>query len=85
MSIAVHGGFLVTLEQDVGALGELAGKTAVACFVHEELAVATLRWFAIQGEPLALLCRGVEAEQVPVPAVDGLAHLGLGVEQTAFD
>ena len=40
MLIAVHCGLLVALEQLAGTVGELAGQTAVAGFVLQEVLIA---------------------------------------------
>ena len=85
MLIAIHGDLLVALEQSLGAVGELAGQAAVTGLVHQEGAVALfLGLLGIHNE-LVGLSSGVEAEQVPVAALDGLLHLSLAVGHAALD
>jgi hypothetical protein len=67
------------------AIRELAGQTAVTGLVHEELLVAAGGRLAVQRELLAALGGGVEAEHVPVAAVDSLLHFLLAVGHAALD
>ena len=78
------GSGLVLSEQVSGALGELAGQTAVPGFVHQECLIAFLGSLGVQSE-LAGLLGGIEAEQVPVAALHSLLHLGLAVGHAALD
>ena len=63
---------LVTREEILRSIRELTCQTAVAGFIHEELAVTAGRLLAVESERL-LSCR-VETEEVPVWR--GAAFLG---------
>ena len=82
--VALHGVLLVLLEELLRTLGELAGQTAIARLILEELLIAALRLLGVEGELLAGLGRGVEAEEVPVTSVDSLLHLFLAVHHAAL-
>ena len=83
MIVALLGLFLVLGEESLGSLRELAGQSRVARLVHQELAVTARRLLAVEGE--GLLCVGVEAEQIPVAALDSLVHFLLAVGHAALD
>ena len=87
MLIALLSGILVPLEQDLGALGELAGQTSVAGLVQQELLITAGGRLAVQREGILALGSqsGIEAEQVPVTAVNGLLHFLLAVHHAALD
>ena len=82
---ALHGGLLVLGEQILGALGEAAGQGAVTGLVQQELLIAAGGSLGIQHELLARLGGGVEAEQVPIAALNGLLHFLLAVDHAALD
>ena len=84
MLVALLGSVFVSLEQHFGAARELAGQTAVAGLVHQELAVSAGRSLGIQRELLGLESR-VEAEHIPVTAVHSLLHFLLAVHHAALD
>ena len=81
--VALLGVLLVLCEQNGRTLRELAGQTAVTGLVHQELLIAARGRLGVEGE--LLLGSGVEAEQVPVAALDGLLHLSLAVGHAALD
>ena len=84
--IAVHGDLLVACKQRLGAVGELAGQTAVTGLVHQEGAGSSSSLGSLESTVnLPVSSSGVEAEQVPVAALDGLLHLGLAVGHAALD
>ncbi len=77
-------GVLLGCREELGSsLGELAGQTAVARLVHQELLVTAGRLLAVESE--GLLCVRIESEQIPVTALDSLLHLLLAVLHTALD
>ena len=79
--VAGLGVLLVLGEELVGTVRELAGQARVAGLVHQEVAVAALGLLAVESE--RMLLGRVEAEEVPVAAVDGLLHLSLAVGHAA--
>ncbi len=81
--VALLGVLFVLREQDSGALRELAGQTAVTGLVHQELLIAAGRCLGVERE--LLLGGRVEAEHVPVTAVDSLLHFLLAVGHAALD
>ena len=85
MLVALLGGFFVLFEQNSSTLGELAGQTVVTGFVGQEFLVTAGGSLGIQDELLAGFSSGVEAEGVPVAALDSLLHLILAVHHAALD
>ncbi len=86
MRPAVHGRLLVLGEQLAGALGELAGQTAVASLVHEEVLVLALdRLLGVDDELLARSALGIEAVELPIAALHGLLHLVLRAAHAPLD
>jgi len=82
--VTLLGSSLVLSEQHGCTLGELTGKSAVAGLVHQELLIAILGSLGVQSK-LAGLLGGIEAEQIPVAALNSLLHFSLAVHHTALN
>ena len=83
MLVALLGVLLVLCEQNGCTLRELAGQTAVAGLVHQEFLIAAGGSLGVQRE--LLLRSRVEAEHIPVAAVNSFFHFLLAVLHTALD
>ena len=81
-----RGGFELG-EKVLGKAGKLANEGEVAGFVGKEGLVGAVAEFAGEGERgLAFgLQRRIEAEQVPIDAIDRYLHFVLEVVHAAFD
>ena len=85
VSVAVHSGLLVLLEELLGALGEGTRQRSVTGLVHQELLITARGLLGIERELLAGSSGGIEPEQVPVAALDSLLHFLLAVDHAALD
>ena len=87
MLISLNGLLLCCCEQLLRTLGERTGKSGITCLVEQELTVAACCGLAVDRERVLALCleSGVEAEHIPVTAVNSFSHLILAVDHTALD
>ena len=83
-STGVLGSFV---EELLCSFWEGAGQRGVTSLAHDELFVVSGRSLAVQGEWVLALClqSRVEAEHIPVAAVNSAFHLFLAVGHAALD
>lgn len=87
MSKSLLGSFFCLSEQLLCALREGTGQSRVTSLAHDEVTVAGGRLLGLEDErilALSLQCR-VEAEHIPVTAVNSLLHFLLAVGHAALD